>query len=55
MSPLVIRSYWYLKRRQIGKDAFTMSEKELSRLEIMTKVHEKRLQIVQVSECLGLS
>jgi hypothetical protein len=32
-----------------------MSKKELSRLEIMTKVHEKRLTIVQASECLGLS
>lgn len=33
----------------------SMSSKELSRLEIITKVHEKRFTISQVSECLGLS
>ncbi len=33
----------------------SMSKKELSRLEIMTKVHEKRLTILQASEYLGLS
>jgi hypothetical protein len=32
-----------------------MSIKELSRLEIMTKVHEKRLTISQAAEHLGLS
>jgi hypothetical protein len=32
-----------------------MSNKDLSRLEIMIKVHEKRLTITQASEYLGLS
>ena len=32
-----------------------MSNKELSRLEVMTKVHKKRLTISQASEYLGLS
>ena len=33
----------------------SMSSKELSRLEVMTKVHEKRLTISQASQYLGLS
>jgi len=33
----------------------SMSNKELSRLEVMTKVHERRLKISQASEYLGLS
>jgi len=32
-----------------------MSSKELSRLDIMTKVHEKRLKISQAAEYLRLS
>jgi len=32
-----------------------MSNKELSRLEVMTKVRERRLKISQASEYLGLS
>jgi len=31
-----------------------MSSKEISRLDIMTKVHNKWLKISQAAECLGL-
>jgi len=33
----------------------SMSHKELSRLEVLTKMHEKRLKISQVADILGLS
>ncbi len=33
----------------------SMSSKELSRLEVITKVHEKQLTISQATEYLGLS
>ncbi len=37
------------------KGRISMSQKELSRLEVITKVHKKRLTTLQASENLGFS
>ena len=54
MSPLLIKLLT-IREWQNMKERMYMSIKELSRLEVLNKVHEKRITQRQAAEVLGLS